>query len=298
MRLFRVSSYILFAFGILLIVLVAIQPHYRANPRWVSNDLGDMTERSSTPPPKFVQTQGGQKLWSSYHLPHRLNNDTTGFLCKIEELDPIYARPPSHLQEVSTSVNIRSKIWHDNSTFAWQNNTFDDIHALVAGKNTEVYAQTKSKAFHIKTITSYGAELSLDENSASCWPTYNARLSSNFGPVATFNHQDQRESYDTLYVRGRVSQGCLSLLDKRGEVHLAVFPNQQDAGTIYTTIFQANSNFLPEANVVWLGPLPIPTAGLKTTLSEPVAECGGISKAILLRDGLFLEDYYYSLPPP
>lgn len=297
MKYSRIFSFTLLGLAVAAIILIAIQPRYKPQP--VKFFRGGV-DRSLTPPPKDIQTVDGENLISNYHQPY--SAEKTPVLCEIEELDPTLAKPPEHLKEIALSQNTKTYLYHDMATSAGPNGPVDGMFAFMRKKDGEIFLQTDTQAFTIKNKTRHGVDVVFEYGDLVCNASGWARSSQSIGPLATFAHQASDIEFETLFVRGRVKAGCLTLLDERGDHHLAVFPDRQDDDLIHTLVHDGTSKYLPKADLVWLEPLPVPVAGRKIDLSEPVSECGGVSKVMLLRDNpIWVEEwheYWYQFPLP
>ncbi len=289
MRAFRIFSFTLLALGLIAIILVAIPSRnsFPLEPRDYSRSIS--ADISTAQPPASVIAIDGQKFHSTYHQPYSETETYTGenteALCKIESFDPALTDAPTHLKNKETSINIKTHIHYDESSWAQSLGSFGDVYAEMFKKNDEVFIKTQTKAFLVSAKSNFGVELMYLNNEVVCYPTVNAINSKYYGPITSFHHSSEDLNFETLFIRGHMDQGCLTLLDKRGDLHLAVFPSRLDAGLTYSLIRNSDYVKSEETSIVWLAtPLAVPAEGAIIDLKDPVTECGGVSKAILLRD--------------
>ena len=229
------------------------------------------------------------------HKPSDIKITTQQDACKIERAPKLPM--PSTLKFSHTSPDKTNALYVDEGFKGVDHDVLDSLSAVIDGKGRQAMIVTPSESILMTVKTDYGIGFQYSQGKLSCSIGHGIYAVKQFGFITYYTHDvDLQSKTETLSLRGRKRDECLTLIDKDNTEFVAVLPRPHDADYMYRLLRETGTREPVFTRLSWLPPQHQITQGVKTSLTSPLNNCENISNAILLKHSPVISTYGITFP--
>ena len=158
------------------------------------------------------------------HKPSDIKITSPEDACQIERAPKLPM--PSALKFSHTSPDKTNALYVDEGFLGGDHDVFDNLSAIIDGKGHQAMIVTPIESILVTVKTDYGIGLNYSQGKVSCSLSRTVMNPIYYGFTTYYTHNTDLEGKtETLSLRGRKRDECLTLIDKDNTEFVAIFPN-------------------------------------------------------------------------